>query len=88
MRERTRESGPEGYQEADGHRESWVSEAPADGAVDENRPADLVGQDTTPGDMTGTRFQPNKLSRQHVAMPVGHQDTPGQQLVQDEAGEE
>ena len=52
------------------------------GAVDENRPADVVAQAGLSG-LSGARVAPNVLQRQHVIVPEDrvHPETPGQAIV-------
>lgn len=58
------------------------------GAVDENRPANVVNQagigDTT--DVDAPRMSPNVLQRPHAIGPLGgfHQETAGEDLAEDE----
>ena len=58
---------------------------PSRGAVDENRPADVVAQAGLAG-MTGPHIQPNVLQRQHAAAPHGHPETAGEDLVEPASG--
>ena len=53
------------------------------GAVDENRPADVVAQQLSGGGITSPAISPNVMQRQHVIAPGGnvHTGTAGQELA-------
>jgi hypothetical protein len=55
------------------------------GAVDENRPADLLAQGT-PADMPGGAVGTNVLQRGHAIVPEDrrHVQTPGQELIEED----
>jgi hypothetical protein len=55
------------------------------GAVDENRPADVLAQGT-PADMPGGAVGTNVLQRGHAIVPEDrrHVQTPGQELIEEE----